>query len=125
MQHALWLASVFGPLLVINGLWTLFYHENMNKVFTSVKNTPAVFHLCAMINLFLGLIILTQFNVWAMNLLVLVTLLGWCFIVRGLLALFVPQVFIKSVMGKVERWRTWGVIHFIWGILLCWLAFWM
>ncbi len=125
MQNALWLASIFGPFLVINGLWQLFYHENMMKVTTSMKNTPAVFHLCAMINLLLGLAVLSQFNMWAMSLMVFVTLLGWMFVVRGVMALFVPQMFIKIMCGKADRVKTMGVIHFVWGLLLCWLAFWM
>lgn len=125
MQNALWLASIFGPFLVINGLWQVFYHENMMKVTTSMKNTPAAFHLCAMINLLLGLTVLSQFNMWSMSLMVFVTLLGWAFVVRGVMALFVPQMFMKIVFGKADRIKTLGTIHFVWGLLLCWLAFWM
>lgn len=125
MQNALWLASIFGPFLVITGLWTLFYHDNMMKVMTSLKNTPSVFHVGALINLLLGLTVLSEFNVWSSTLTVFVTLLAWFLIVRGVLALFVPQIFVKLVMGKADRVRFWGIVHFIWGILLCWLAFWM
>ena len=125
MQNALWLASIFGPFLAINGLWMLFYHENFSKIMTSIKNTPAIFHSGAMINLLIGLTILSQFNMWAMNLMVLVTVLGWCMVVRGVMALFVPQMFMKLIMGKSDKLKTWGVIHLVWGLLLCWLAFWM
>lgn len=125
MQNALWLASIFGPFLVINGLWMLFYHENMMKVMSSVKNTPAVFHCSAMICLLLGLTVLSQFNMWSMSLMVFVTLLGWALVARGVMALFVPQMLMKLTAAKADRIKTWGVIHFVWGLLLCWLAFWM
>lgn len=125
MQNAMWLASVFGPLMVINGLWMLFYQDNMSKVMTSIKNTPAAFHCNAMVHLLLGLAVVSQFNVWAMNISVLVTLLGWAMIVRGVMALFVPQMLVKMMMGKGSNMKAWGVIGLIWGLLLCWMAFWM
>lgn len=125
MQNVMWLASVFGPLMVINGLWMLFYHENMTKILTSIKNTPAIFHCNAMVNLLLGLAIVSQFNVWSMTLSIFVTLLGWCLILRGVMALFVPQVLMKVMMGKAANVKTWAVITFVWGLLLCRFAFWM
>ncbi|MGE0670634.1 MAG: hypothetical protein AB7H48_01725 [Parachlamydiales bacterium] len=125
MQNAMWLASIFGPLMVINGLWMLFYHDNISKIMTSIKNTPALFHCCAMINLLLGLAIVSQYNMWMMALPVFVTLLGWWLIIRGVMSLFVPQMMIKMMMGKGVNTKAWGVVTFVWGLLLCWLAFWM
>ncbi len=125
MQNAMWLASIFGPLMVINGLWMLFYHENISKIMTSVKNTPALFHSCAMINLLLGLAIVSQYNMWMMALPVFVTLLGWLLIIRGVMALFVPQMMLKMMIGKGANTKVWGFVTFIWGLLLCWLAFWI
>ena len=37
MQNAMWLAAIFGPYLVIHGLWTIFYHDNMSKIWTSLS----------------------------------------------------------------------------------------
>ncbi|MBI3237083.1 MAG: hypothetical protein HYZ48_05240 [Chlamydiales bacterium] len=97
----------------------------MAKIVTSIKNTPAIFHLGAMVNLVLGLIIVSQFNMWSASITVLVTLLGWGMILRGVMALFVPQMLIKIMMGKSSNMKTWSFITLIWGILLSWLAFWM
>jgi hypothetical protein len=124
MHNAIWLASIFGPLMVINGLWMMFYHENVSKIFTSVKNTPALFHCCSMKNLLVGLTVVSLFNVWSMTLPVLVTLLGWWLIFRGVMALFIPQMMIKLMTGKGMNTKVWALLTFVWGILLSWLAFW-
>jgi hypothetical protein len=124
MQNAIWLAAVFGPYLIIRGLWMLFYHENTGKIWTSIKNTPAVFHLGAVITLWLGLAVVNTYNIWMMNLTFFVTLLGWVMLVKGVFALFLPQVYFKTMMHSASI-RVWGVIGIIWGLLLCWLAFWM
>jgi len=125
MQNAMWLASIFGPLLMIIGIWMLFYHDNMAKVCTSCKNTPAVQYLMGFINLLIGLTILSQYNGWAWDLPLLVTLLGWVMLVRGLMALFVPQLLMKLSMSDPGWLKIKGIIPLIWGFGLCWLAFWM
>ncbi len=124
MQNAMWLASIFGPLLMIMGIWMLFYHDNMGKVCNSIKHTPGLIYTLSIFNLLIGLTILSQFNVWVMGLSFLVTLLGWVTLVRGLLALFVPQMWIK--WSHDPSWmKIKGIVPLIWGFGLCWLAFWM
>ena len=122
MQHAMLVASIFGPFLFFIGLWMLFYHENMMKVITSMKNTPAAFYLIGAVNLFLGLIVVNEYNVWDWSSAVLVTLLGWVLIIRGLLCLFVPQAFVKPATSHPSWAKLKGVIPLVWGILLFWLV---
>jgi uncharacterized protein YjeT (DUF2065 family) len=123
MQNALWLASIFGPFLVITGLWMLLYSENLIKIVTSVKNTPACFYLMGVINLLIGLTIISQYNIWNWDAAFLVTLLGWVLILRGILSLFVPQLLLKMTMNNNKTIKLIGIIPFIWGIALCWFAF--
>jgi uncharacterized protein YjeT (DUF2065 family) len=123
MQNALWLASIFGPFLVITGLWMLLYSENLIKIVTSVKNTPACFYLMGVINLLICLTIISQYNIWNWDAAFLVTLLGWVLILRGILSLFVPQLLLKMTMNNNKTIKLIGIIPFIWGIALCWFAF--
>jgi hypothetical protein len=124
MLNAMCLAGIFGPLLAIIGLWMLLYNDNMMKVWSSFKSTPAAFYLSGCANLLIGLVIVSQYNSWMMGLAFLVTLLGWVMIIRGILALFMPQLLVK-VMSNASWAKTRGIIVFIWGLLLCWFAFYM
>lgn len=118
-----WLASIFGPFLLILGLWMALYHENMKKIVTSLKSTPCVFSLSGMINLLMGLSILSFYREWSWDLQVLVTLLGWVYLIRGVVILFFPQLFTKIALSKGSWLRFRGVIAIVWGFALCWLAF--
>ena len=124
MSNALGMATIFGPFLTIMGIWMLLYQDSLAKVWTAIKNTPALFYFCATFNLILGFAILSQYDKWMMDWNVLVTLLGWVLVVRGVLSLFVPQLIIKTMThtGYI-KWR--GLIPFVWGILLSWMAFFM
>jgi hypothetical protein len=122
MDNAIWLANIFGPFLVIIGLWTLLYLDNHTKVCTSVRNTPGLFYMMGMINLLIGLVIISMYNRWNWNLAILVTLLGWVTAIRGVLIFFAPQLMIKAGQRR-NSCITFGVVRLVVGILLCWLAF--
>lgn len=124
MQNAMWLASIFGPFLMILGIWMLFYHDNMVKICASLKNTTCCLYVIAIINILIGLTVISQFNDWTMGLSILVTLFGWFILIRGLMGLFVPQVLMK--WAHDASWmKVKGIIPLVWGFGLCWFAFWM
>ncbi len=126
MQSAMMMAGIFGPFLVIMALWMLFYKANLMKVMTSLKTTPGILYVMGVINLLIGLTVLSQFHMWSMGgFSVLVTLLGWVVLLRGLAVFFMPQL----LMGKKVTGSTYlklkGIVMLVWGFLLCWFAFWM
>ena len=115
-------AAIFGPFLFILGFWMLIYHENMMKIITSMKNTPSAFYLIGAINLFLGLVVVNEYNTWDWTPALLVTLLGWFLILRGLLALFVPQSFVKPATHNPAWCKLKGIVPLVWGVLMFWLV---
>jgi hypothetical protein len=125
MQNAMWLAGVFGPFMLIIGLWMLLFADNLMKVCTAIKNNAAAFYFCSVSNLLVGLVILGEYNVWSMDAYVLVTLLGWFMVGRGVLGLFLPQLLMKTSMSHTGFMKIKGIIPLVWGFVLCWLAFFM
>lgn len=119
-QEAMCLASILGPFLILQGLWTLFYRDNVVKVWTSIKNTPAVLYLISFLNLLVGLIIVHTYNMWMMDMSVFVTLLGWVVLLRAFIGIFMPQMFMKMFTNK---WITpHGVVTLVLGLFLGWYA---
>ena len=125
MQNAVWLSSIFGPLLVILGLWMLAYGDNVVKVMASFKSTPSAFYLNGVVNLLIGLTIISQYNVWMWNVSVFLTLLGWGNLIRGILVFFIPQLLIKHTMTSHSFIKGVGIVPLVWGLILCWVAFFM
>lgn len=124
MDTAMMLAKIFGPFLAIWGLWMLLYGDNVVKIMTSMKNSPACQYSCAMIKMFLGIYVIVMYNMWDMNIFFFVTLLGWVLFLRGLLGLFVPQLMIKW-MAHTGWMRSMGIIPFVWGLILIWAGYYM
>ncbi len=125
MQNAIWLGSIFGPFLMILGIWMLFYRDNMMKVVASIKGNPGTLYLIGILNLFVGLVAISEFNEWSWGLSTLVTLFGWVLLARGLMVFFLPQVMLKKSMAHGDMLNVKAIIILVWGFGMSWLAFWM
>lgn len=126
MQNAaMWLASIFGPFMVILGLWMLLYSDQLLKVLSGMKNSPALFYLNSVFNILIGFTILSQYDLWGWNLLVLVTILGWIMVIRGIMGLFIPQVLIDVLGGNQKFTKVMGLIPLVWGVFLSYVGFFM
>ena len=126
MQNAaMWLASIFGPFLVILGLWMLLYCDQYTKVLSGIKSSAALFYTNSVFNLLIGFTVLSQYDLWGWNLLVLITLLGWVMVIRGVMGLFVPQLLMDILMGKHGFAKIMGIIPLVWGVFLSYVGFFM
>ena len=123
MLSAIKISSVFGPILFIVGIWTLFYKEELKNITESYKKNAAVFFLGSVINLIIGLTIIVNFNEWKIQMFILVTLLGWFFFLRGLLILFFPKIIFKAAKMHENASIFFGLLNVIWGLALSYLAF--
>lgn len=117
------IASIFGPFMVILGGWMLLRSAQLIKIWASFKAHPSSFFLMGIINLLLGVYLVSHYNFWYWSKSLLVTLLGWVLTIRGLIALFFPDFFIKHTMTQRALAKVIGWIPLIWGLILCWLAF--
>ena len=117
------IASIFGPVLVISGIWTLLYQENVRKVAESLRKTPVQLYTAGILNLIVGLTLINSFNVWSFNLNILVTILGWVIFIRGLVIYFLPNAVLKMSKVQESAYVLFGLISIIWGLALCWIGF--
>ncbi len=126
MQNAaMWLASILGPFLVIVGLWMLLYSDQYTKVLSAIKNSAGLFYISSIYNLLIGFTVLSQYDLWGWNLLVLVTLLGWVMVIRGVMGLFVPSLLMDLLMGKHGFAKVLGILPLVWGVFLSYVGFFM
>ncbi len=117
------IASVFGPFMVLLGIWMLLFSKNVEKIWSSLKSTPSTFFLMSLLDLFAGLFIISEHNFWFWDKSILITLLGWTLFIRGLAALFFPAPFVKYAMSGESLAKWIGIIPLLWGAFLSWIAF--
>ena len=122
MTSALIISKIFGPYLAILGLWMLLFGGYATKIFNGIRNSPAALYGSSVINMLVGLVVITSYNQWIPSPMIFITLLGWAMFVRGVLGLYMPQFVLNTILSN--KWsKLMGLIPLIWGLILIWLGF--
>jgi uncharacterized membrane protein len=95
-----YLAEVWGISIVLISLALLIKPKHLKRLFAEVENETMMF-LGGIISLIIGVAMVLAHNVWVQNWQVIVTILGWGSLVKGLSVLFLPEL-IKNWVKKME-----------------------
>jgi uncharacterized membrane protein len=89
-----YLAEVWGISIVVICLSLLIKPEYLKKIFSEIENETSMF-FWGFITFVIGITMVLAHNVWAKDWQVIVTLLGWISLIKGLTLLFCPKSLVK------------------------------
>lgn len=119
-----YLAQIWGISTVIISLALLIKEGHLKKLFASLE-TDDNFFLWGFISLVIGVAMILAYNVWAWNWQLVITVLGWAALLKGLLLLFCPE-FMKKWAKKIDnkKWMPiWLMILLILGLVITYFGF--
>jgi hypothetical protein len=93
MLTSIFIAKLMGPILVVVAISILIDEKSIRAMAKEVMSSHALLYIFGTIDLLLGLVLVTVHNVWVMDWRVIITVIGWISIVRGLVRiLFTPYI---------------------------------
>lgn len=120
MEISLFLAKVLGLYCVIAGVFLFVKPDFWRSVIADFQRIPALVALSGSLSLILGLLIVVSHNFWEWSWVVVITILGWITLIRGLLALFLPEK-IQAFANSIKESHTlnyFGIVSIVVGIFL-------
>ena len=124
MELANYLAQIWGIALVLIPLALLINPKYLKRLFVEVENDATMLFL-GIVSLVIGLAMVLAYNVWAKNWQVIITLLGWGSLIKGLSTLFLPD-YTKNCIKKMENasWIPYGLVVAIFvGLIITYFGF--
>jgi len=117
-------AQVIGFYLIFICLSMLLHPERFKKIMTAIQTHPASLFLCSALNIIFALTILTPHNIWVTGWPLLITLIGWRTLAKGVLSLFFPEKFVKmtAYLMKKNTFKIWTGIWLLIGLYLAWMG---
>lgn len=111
------LARAYGIAVLILAVTALLKPGRVALALNDFERSPGLTFLGALVGVFLGLFLITLHSVWIDLPAILVSLLGWLSLIKGVLLLAAPEGFLKfaSAMSTPGRVRLWGVFALILG----------
>jgi len=119
-----YLAEIWGISIVIVSFALIVKDGHLKKFYASME-TEDNFFLWGFISLVIGISMVLVYNVWARNWQVIITVLGWAALLKGLALLFTPQQ-IKKFVKKInyQKWMpVWLMVLLVVGLVITYLGF--
>ena len=126
MAAAQFIAQILGPLYLVATLGWLFNRAFYRRMISEFSQNHAVLYMSGIFAFVFGVVILTLHNSWTANWQVLITLIGWAGLIKGLTILVFPQAMIRYgqafATNKVLFTLTF-LLAFLIGLVLTWYGY--
>lgn len=125
MFISIFLAKVLGLYLLIVGLAMLLGRERMTRMAQSYAANEGLVFFSSIFILILGLLLVVSHNYWIMGWPVIITIIAWMTLLKGILYLFRPQVIVKITSHYFDPkvYFTSTVITLVLGLILVFFGF--
>jgi hypothetical protein len=122
-----YLGRLLGLFTLITSFWLLTERQNTLSTIPALLGDRPAMVIFAIIALAGGLAIVLAHNIWSGGVLpILVTLIGWVMLIRGVLFLFLPPEATLRILAAMQFERFFYIylaIPFVLGLYLTYLAF--
>jgi len=118
MILSLFLSKLIGLSLVFTCLSVLINNTIYQRIAKDVLNMPLMLIVLGELDIILGLLIILFHNVWVWNWQVLITLLGWFIIIRGVIRVLFPQQVLAFATKLINSDHFFKVLNLIAGLFL-------
>ncbi|MGA8163689.1 MAG: hypothetical protein WB791_01535 [Waddliaceae bacterium] len=125
MDISIFLAKLMGFYLVIGGLAYFLKRPFLREVIEDFYNSPGLVMVASAMNLILGLLVVLNHNIWELSWKVIITIIGYLVLFKGIFHLFFPE-WAKKLSEKYSKADIFvysGVISLALGIYLLYYAY--
>ncbi|PCI20309.1 hypothetical protein COB64_02170 [Candidatus Wolfebacteria bacterium] len=102
MDVSIFLAQFFGLYISITGLVALWNYRNLIEVIEAFEQNIILRLMVGMVLLGTGLLLVLHHNIWTNDYKIIITIVSWFVLLKGLLYLLLPQ----GAMSKIIRWTA-------------------
>ncbi len=126
METSILIARILGPLYLVSGFAWLFNRDAYGKMMNDFTQQRGLLYVSAVLAFLFGAVILAFHNVWTANWQVLITLLGFLGLLKGLTLLVFPEMAMRMASALIANQRLTGALFalvFVMGGILVWFGY--
>jgi hypothetical protein len=118
METSLFLAKILGLLYLTVGVGILLNKDHYNKLMKECMNSAVLMYFGGALALVAGLVIVMFHNIWLSEWYVIITVIGWLALVKGIVLLVSPKSINNFAAFWVNRMQLAGLVTLILGLVL-------
>jgi len=123
MDISIFLAQALGIYLLIVSI-SMFLNPAQYKIMINeIANMPSMLFLSGIMALIIGILIVITHNVWVADWRVIITLLGWLSLLKGIIRVMFPMFALRAMKKFMHNMSNYYVVAFIALLLGGYLSF--
>ncbi len=115
MELSIIVARILALTYICSGIAAFTGKLNFNKILENFENSPGLTYITGFITLAFGVILVTYHNFWIKDWLVVITIVGWLSLIKGMLIVLFPK-FMFCFKGIYKHNKSIGLIILLIGI---------
>jgi hypothetical protein len=126
MQTSIFIAKIIGPITLVVGLALAFNATVFRALAEEFLRSHALIFLAGLLTLASGLAIVLVHNIWSADWRIIITILGWLFVISGAARTAAPQSVAalgRALIGKPLTMKIGAGIDLALGALLCYFGY--
>ena len=126
METSILIARIVGPLFALMALGMLFNRDTYGVIMAEFAESRALIYLSGTIALITGIVFVHFHNLWVADWRVIITVIGWLSILKGVVRLLYPQIVRKAgrrFANNANLMTGSGVITLVLGAFLSFQGF--
>ncbi len=125
MELSIFLAQIFAVVYIVIGLGMLINPKHYKKLMDEFLKSAGMQYLGGVMALVAGFLIVMNHNIWEKSWVVLITIIGWLGLIKGVLLFIAPDKMGKTAksMMKVKSFTVYAIIIIALGAVLGYFGF--
>ncbi|MGB2705936.1 MAG: hypothetical protein WBC74_03680 [Candidatus Omnitrophota bacterium] len=126
MENSIFIARIFGIFYLVAAAGMMFNRKAFQQVMGDFCKNAALVFFGGGFALVIGIVIILTHNVWVANWTVIITILGWAALLKGIWIIVFPNT-VSKFMEAYQKNESLLIVHsigaFIFGALLTYFGF--
>lgn len=125
MELSILVAKLYSVMAVVLGLGILSNPKYYRKAFLELLESRAALFYSGVVALVIGVFLVTYHNIWVKSWVVIITVIGWAALVKGVSLILFPErfKFLKKYYKDLKYWNFQAVALVLLGMVLGYFAF--
>ena len=102
METSIIIAKIIGPMLLVAGIGVLGNIEHYRRLVREFGSSPFQIYVSGLLALLLGLVVLAFHNAWEWSWPVIITVIGWASVLKGVVRIVAPG-FVATMIERYAR----------------------
>lgn len=123
METSIFVAKIVAVLYIATGLGMIINTKYFKKAMKEMYKSHVAAFLGGIMALAVGVVLVSVHNVWVMEWPVLITLIGWAALLKGVFLFLAPKQMLKNSKFVIDKMQLIGFGALIFGLVMGYFGF--